>query len=172
MSVVVSRWATPLVTGLFVVSLVSGVAIFFGVGRAAFTGMHEWLSMVLVVPFVLHLQKNWRPFLAYFKRAPMRVALASSLAGALAFAAPSMIGGSTGAPPERQLIQLLPSRTVAQLAPLLGMAATDLEAALVRGGLKVTSPDEPIAQISADSSVTTSRVLAIALAAKPRPAGP
>jgi hypothetical protein len=167
MSAFVSRWATPLVTGLFVVSLISGIAIFFGVGRAAFTGMHEWLSMVLIVPFVLHLQKNWRPFLAYFKRAPMRVALALSLVAALAFAAPSMIGGGNGAPPERQLIQLLPSRTVAQLASLLGLAATDLEATLVSAGLKVTSPDEALGQISADSSVTTSQVLAIALAAKP-----
>jgi hypothetical protein len=167
MSAFVSRWATPLVTGLFVISLISGVAIFFGVGRAAFTGMHEWLSMVLIVPFVLHLQKNWRPFLAYFKRTPMRIASALSLAAAIAFAAPSMIGGGNGAPPERQLIQLLPSRTVAQIAPLLGMSATDLETTLVRAGLKVTSPDEPLSQISADSSVTTSQVLAIALAAKP-----
>ncbi|MFN3549409.1 MAG: DUF4405 domain-containing protein [Mesorhizobium sp.] len=166
MSAFVSRWATPLVTGLFVVSLISGIAIFFGVGRAAFTGMHEWLSMVLIVPFVLHLQKNWRPFLAYFKRAPMQIASALSLAAAIAFAAPSMIGGGNGAPPERQLIQLLPSRTVAQLASLLDLSATDLEAALVSGGLKVTSPDEALLQISQDSSVTTSQVLAIALAAK------
>lgn len=166
MSAFVSRWATPLVTGLFVVSLISGIAIFFGVGRAAFTGMHEWLSMVLVVPFVLHLQKNWRPFLAYFKRAPMRIASALSLAAAIAFAAPSMIGGGNGAPPERQLIQLLPSRTVAQLASLLDLPATELEAALVSGGLKVTSPDEALLQVSQDSSVTTSQVLAIALAAK------
>ena len=167
MSAFVSRWATPLITGLFVVSLISGIAIFFGVGRAAFTGMHEWLSMVLVIPFVLHLQKNWRPFLAYFRRAPMRVASALSLVAALAFAAPSIIAGGSGAPPERMLIQLLPSRTVAQIAPLLGMAATDLEAALVNAGLKVTSPDEALSQISKDSSVTTSQVLAVALAAKP-----
>ena len=167
MSAFVSRWATPLITGLFVVSLMSGIAIFFGVGRAAFTGMHEWLSMVLVIPFVLHLQKNWRPFLAYFRRAPMRVASALSLVAALAFAAPSIIAGGSGAPPERMLIQLLPSRTVAQIAPLLGMAATDLEAALVNAGLKVTSPDEALSQISKDSSVTTSQVLAVALAAKP-----
>ena len=167
MSAFVSRWATPLITGLFVVSLISGIAIFYGVGRAAFTGMHEWLSMVLVIPFVLHLQKNWRPFLAYFRRAPMRVASALSLVAALAFAAPSIIAGGSGAPPERMLIQLLPSRTVAQIAPLLGMAATDLEAALVNAGLKVTSPDEALSQISKDSSVTTSQVLAVALAAKP-----
>ena len=56
---------------------------------------------------------------------------------------------------------------MAQLASLLGLAATDLEATLVSAGLKVTSPDEALGQISADSSVTTSQVLAIALAAKP-----
>ncbi len=41
-----ARYATPLTTGLFIVSLVSGIALFFHWGGAAFHGMHEWLSMV------------------------------------------------------------------------------------------------------------------------------
>ncbi|HSO47757.1 MAG TPA: DUF4405 domain-containing protein [Rhizobiaceae bacterium] len=57
------RYATPLTSGLFAVSLISGVALFFHLGQAAFHGMHEWLSMVLILPFALHLWKNWRSFL-------------------------------------------------------------------------------------------------------------
>lgn len=70
-----SRYATPLTTGLFLVSLISGIALFFHYGTAAFREMHEWLSMVLILPFVLHVWKNWRPFLAYFKRLPMALSL-------------------------------------------------------------------------------------------------
>lgn len=55
------RYATPFISGLFLVSLISGIALFFHLGNATFRGMHEWLSMVLILPFVLHLWKNWRP---------------------------------------------------------------------------------------------------------------
>ena len=65
------RYATPLITGLFLVSLVSGIALFFHVGSAYFHSMHEWLSMVLIAPFILHIWKNWRAFLNYFKRSAM-----------------------------------------------------------------------------------------------------
>ncbi|MCB1455931.1 MAG: DUF4405 domain-containing protein, partial [Nitratireductor sp.] len=56
-----SRYATPFISGLFLVSLISGIALFFHVGPSGFHGMHEWLSMVLIAPFVLHLWKNWKP---------------------------------------------------------------------------------------------------------------
>lgn len=85
---IVSRNATPLISGLFIVSLVSGVALFFHFGSSYFHGMHEWLSVVLIVPFVLHLWKNWRPFANYFKRGPMAVSLVASLAAAMVFVVP------------------------------------------------------------------------------------
>jgi hypothetical protein len=50
MPALIQRYATPLITGLFIVSLVSGVALFFHVGQAYFHGMHEWLSMILASP--------------------------------------------------------------------------------------------------------------------------
>ena len=67
MSKILSKYATPFTTGLFLVSLISGIALFFHFGPSAFHGMHEWLSMVLILPFVLHIWKNWRPFVCYFK---------------------------------------------------------------------------------------------------------
>ena len=79
-----SRYATPLTTGLFLVSLISGIALFFHLGSRFFHGMHEWLSMVLIVPFVLHIWKNWRAFITYFKRPPMAIALALSIVATLA----------------------------------------------------------------------------------------
>ena len=71
MQTFINRYATPLVTGLFLVSLISGVALFLHWGSGWFHGMHEWLSMVLILAFVLHLWKNWRPMTAYLRRAPM-----------------------------------------------------------------------------------------------------
>ena len=84
----------PLTTGLFLVSLISGIALFFHWGGGLFHGMHEWLSMVLIVPFVLHIWKNWRPFSTYFKRPAMGIALALSLVAAAAFMLPTGSQGS------------------------------------------------------------------------------
>ena len=50
------RFATPLTTGLFVVSAVSGIALFFHWAPTAFHTMHVWLSMVLLLPFILHVE--------------------------------------------------------------------------------------------------------------------
>lgn len=96
MSALLSRYATPLITGLFLVSLLSGVALFFHVGTSAFREMHEILSMVPIAPFTLHAWKNWRAITTYLKRAPMAQAMAGSLAPSLAFAIPAMTSSGGG----------------------------------------------------------------------------
>lgn len=165
MSSIVSRWATPTITALFVVSLVSGVIIFFNVGRMYFTPMHEWLSMLLIIPFVLHLMKNWRPFLAYFRRPPMAIAGGICLVAALAFALPPLFITFTP-PPERIILNMIPGSSVAQVAPLLGHTGESLQASLQSAGITVASADQSIRAVAEASGRTTSDVLKAALAAK------
>ncbi len=85
------RYGTPLTAGLFIVSAVSGVALYFGWSPGLFHEMHEVLSLVLLLPFVLHLWRNWRPFLNYFRHAAMPIALVASLAAAAACLSASAI---------------------------------------------------------------------------------
>ena len=47
---VLYRYATPLITGLFLVSLISGLALFLHIGPGGLHPMHEWLSLVLILP--------------------------------------------------------------------------------------------------------------------------
>ena len=44
-----NRYATPLTLGLFAVSALSGVALFFHLAPGAFHGMHEWLIRVPII---------------------------------------------------------------------------------------------------------------------------
>ena len=98
MNAILSRWATPLTLGLFAVSAVSGLALFLHIGQSVFHEMHEWLSVVLLAPFVLHMVRNWTPLLAYVRRRALLAPLALSLAAALAFAfVETMIDKSTKA---------------------------------------------------------------------------
>lgn len=144
------KYATPFTTGLFLVSLISGLALFFHVGQAYFHGMHEWLSIVLIVPFVLHVMKNWRPFVSYFKRPPMMIAMVASLAGALAFAWPAMTSTQSagGGNPIRGIAMQMEGAKLSVVAPLFGHDGASLQTALVAKGLTVASVDQTIDQIA------------------------
>lgn len=129
-------YATPLTTGLFLVSLVSGVALFLGFAPRTFHEMHEILSLVLILPFALHLWRNWRAFSVYFKRTPMAVALALSLAwaGVYVWEAQQPSDGRVGGPPPFQLAAAVARQPLAAVAPALGTDLATLTAKLEAAG--------------------------------------
>ncbi|WP_220790403.1 DUF4405 domain-containing protein [Gluconacetobacter takamatsuzukensis] len=160
-TVFMNRYGTPLTTGFFLVSTVTGVALFFHWGPGAFHPMHEWLSMVLLVPFVLHMVKNWNSLLNYARRGwlyvPLLIAL---LASAYFFLAPST-GGKGG---NRQLafrvVSLVTSAPLGQIAPLFGIDADEALRRLHAQNLQVTSDSQAIDAIALANSRTTNDVLA------------
>ena len=153
MNALFSRYATPLTTGLFLASLVSGVALFFHWQQAAFHGMHEWLSMVLVLPFALHVWKNWRAFITYFRRPPMAVALGLSLAAAIAFAWPALTsaGPARSGPPQFAVLEAVGAARLEQMATLFGHDAQSLIAGLRDRGYTVASASKTFDEIAAAS---------------------
>lgn len=155
MPALLDRYATPLITGLFLVSLISGVALFFHWGSAYFHAMHEWLSMVLIVPFVLHLWKNWRPVSIYLKRAPLWIALAASTVAAVAFVLPSMGAGEGAGPGGRAAIMGVVGKvmggSVTELAAVLDIPPEALSQALAAQGYTVASPEQSLAAIAGAS---------------------
>lgn len=154
------RYATPFITGLFLVSLVSGVALFFHVGQAMFHGMHEWLSMLLILPFVLHLWKNWRPMSLYFTKPAFAVAMVLSLAVAVPFALPSASGA--GGPPILALSHRLLDNPVAEVAPLLKSTPEAVMEKLKASGFTAGAAGDTLAAI-AKSSGKSDMELAAAL---------
>jgi len=157
-----NRYATPFITGLFLVSLVSGVALFFHVGQSTFHEMHEILSMVLIVPFVLHVWKNWRSVTNYIKRAPMWIALAVSLVISIPFAIPSSGEGRSG-PPQFALAMAVMNAKIADVAPVFGTDGATLAAKLTEAGLQVTGPEETLAAVGEASAQSTEAVAAALL---------
>lgn len=143
------RYATPFITGLFLVSLISGVALFFHIGPSGFHGMHEWLSMVLIIPFVLHMWKNWRPMTAYFKRAAFGTAMGVSIVAAAIFMVPVGGEGGGGRPAAFTLSAMVMKGSVAEVASVLHQDSADLTAALESAGYSVNSEDETLSAIAA-----------------------
>ncbi|MBK1622852.1 DUF4405 domain-containing protein [Afifella marina] len=154
----INRYATPFITGLFIVSLISGIALFFHVGPSGFHGMHEWLSMVLILPFILHIWKNWRPLTNYFKRSPMVIALAVSLLISLPFLMPTSGETRKGPPPFAFSHQIL-TNSASAVAPLLGMTGDDVAARLRSAGVELSDPDQPIADAISKSGANEMRAI-------------
>ena len=137
-----TRYATPLITGLFSVSLISGIALFFHVGPGGLHPMHEWLSMVLVLPFALHLWRNWRAFVNYFRHTPMAVALVVSAVAAAVFLMPSsQPAGAGGGNPALAVLNRLTAATPAELAAVLDTTPEAVTTALATQGIAATAPD-------------------------------
>jgi len=161
-----NRYATPLVTGLFLVSLISGIALFFGIGQAYFHEMHEVLSMVLIAPFILHIWKNWRSLTNYFKRSPFYIAMAVSVVAALAYVVPQLGAAQTGrsGPPQFALASKVMNAPVESVAPVFGLSADDMVSKLAAAGYTVTSTNESLSEVAQASSKDTQAMAAAVLA--------
>jgi glucan phosphoethanolaminetransferase (alkaline phosphatase superfamily) len=134
------RFATPLITGLFLISLISGVALFLHLGSGYFKNMHEWLSMVLILPFILHIWKNWRAMTVYFKKPAFVLSMFASLVAAAVFAyQASGNSGRAGGPPQFAFAHAILDNSVEKVAPLLGYTAESLVAQLKSAGFEAAA---------------------------------
>jgi hypothetical protein len=151
------RYGTPLTVGLFAVSAISGVALFFHWSSGTFHSMHEWLSMVLLAPFALHLVKNWKPLLAYAKRKTLLIPLVLSVAIAVPFAFTA--GKGRAGSPAFQTIALMTQASLDDLAPIFGAPPEELLKRLQARGYKAGSTHDTPNGIAAASAVPANEVL-------------
>ena len=148
---ILQRYATPLAIGLFLVSLISGLALFFHVWPEVFHGMHELVGLFLIVPFGLHIWRNWRPLVNYFTKPAFSATIATCLIAALGIgiASSAAVGGRGSA--QFALLQALTATTPAKIAPALGIDADTLVATLKARGFANAVVDAALTDIAADS---------------------
>jgi hypothetical protein len=150
MALFVHRYATPFITWLFMISLITGIALFIHIGPTAFREMHEILSLVLILPFALHLWKNWRPMMAYLKRPAMIVATAVSVAMMVPFFL-TEDEGRAGGPPQFAFAAAVLANPAEKVAPLFGLTEGDLRALLGDAGFDVGDPGQSLHDIAVAS---------------------
>lgn len=158
MKSLLTRYATQLTLGLFAVSAISGVALFFHVAQGAFHGMHEWLSMVLLLPAALHVWRNWGALMGYVRRHALLLPVAATVLAAVLFAIPGMSGQAGMSPPMRAMRSMTQARLV-DLAPVLQTTPDALQARLQQRGYKVASANDTLDAVAASSGVAANQVL-------------
>ncbi len=151
MKAVLNRIATPLTLGLFAISTISGVAIFFNLGQNVFHQMHVWLSLALLLPFALHMWRNWNGVVIYMRRGALVWPLAASLVAALPFAWPALSGARAQRSPEARPQDVMVQASIADLAPVLKTTPDALQSLLTQKGYVVASPQDTLAKIAAAS---------------------
>lgn len=156
------RYATPLTTWLFLISLVSGVALFLGVGTQYFREMHEILSLFLIVPFGLHVWRNWRTLMGYFRRPAMWISTVVCLAAAGAFVYEGA-GVSTGNP-RAVVFGALGNASVTALAALANTDEATVTGRLKAIGVEVRSAEDTVAGLAKASGHDSFELLGAALA--------
>ncbi len=157
---VINRLATPLTAGLFLVSLVSGVALFLHVAQGTFHEMHEWLSMLLVLPFILHLVKNWNGLMGYRRYHTLIIPILICVIIAIPFAWMGS-GKSGGGNANGRIARVLTQSSLTTLAPVFKTTPQDLAAHLTQAGYTVTSNDETINDIATAAGDNPMKVLQV-----------
>lgn len=154
----VNKYATTFTTTLFFVSTISGVFLFFHIAGPFFKGMHEWLSMVLLIPVGFHLYKNWNSFLTYFRRKTIYVPIAASLVAAGVFMAAGANGGGS---PIGKIVHAIETSSVAEVAPIFDKTSQEMIAYLQDRGFKASSEDETLLSISRKSGTSPRRIISV-----------
>lgn len=151
MSPLLNRLATPWTLALFVISTISGVALFLHMGQGYFHAMHEWLSMLLLAPVALHVWKNWNPIVLYARRGALLWPALASLVIAGPFVWHALAGNPLGASPAAA-VRVMTKAPIADLAPLLKMTPDALQAALAAKGYKAASTQDSIEKIAGEEA--------------------
>ncbi len=162
-----TRYVTPLTTGLFLVSAISGIALFFRWAPGTFHAMHEWLSMLLLVPFVLHMWRNWGAFMTYVKRKTLWIPLILCIIISIPFAWPSSQGQSGGGNPAFRVVRLMTQAPLSSLAPMLKTSPDALLKKLQDMGYKASSANDTLDGIAAAANEQSLNVLLKLLPSRP-----
>lgn len=155
---------TTFTAGLFLVSTVSGLFLFFHVASPLFHSMHEWLSVLLVLPVAIHLWKNWPAFVNYFRRRTIILPLVVSLIAGTAFAYPALTGGQTGGNPMRAAVGAIQNGTIAQVAPLYELSPQALQERLQAKGYVIKNVDQKLIEVARASGKEAGPALLAAVA--------
>ncbi|GBR51092.1 DUF4405 domain-containing protein [Gluconobacter sphaericus] len=146
-----NRYGTPLTTGFFIVSGVTGVAMFFHWAPQSFHPIHEWLSMVLLAPFILHLVKNWTSLVNYARRKTLYVPLIIAFAACIPFIFQVPGGHAGNRKTAFMALPVLEQAPLSDIAPLVHMDADGLIHRLQSQGYTVISAEQSLDDIAKTS---------------------
>jgi hypothetical protein len=134
-------WVTPIAIGAFLISAVTGVAIFFHIDTGLAKFAHEWLSWLLLIAVVLHVLVNLFGFKRYFTNwRGLTIMVVSVLIVAASFAISG--GRGAGGPPHIKPARALAQAPLSVLAQVAKISPEELRKRLAKAKLPAPTSDE------------------------------
>lgn len=167
------RVSTPVTVGVFVVSAVTGVLLFFHLGERLVKGLHEWIGLAFVAFALLHILRNWRALVGYARKPVLWVGCAASLVAAAGFIVPALGAkeGGGGGDAQRRLTQVVMGAPIEQVAPLLATTVPALTERLTTAGFKVEGGALSLNEIAKASGRSPRELVELVVAGLPPAAG-
>lgn len=142
-------WITPITTGAFLLTAVTGILLFFHAATGLNKAVHEWLSWVFLAGAILHLALNFALFKKYLTQRRAQV-LMGSFVLLLALSFMPMGEEEHHAPPFVPPIKALAQAPLTTLAQVARTSPEQLRERLADQGLAVTSDQQSISELVGD----------------------
>ncbi len=143
------EWITPITTGAFLLTAVTGVLLFFHAATGLNKAVHEWLSWIFLIGAVFHLILNFTSFKKHLTQRKGQVLMGTfALLLVLSFV-PFDEEGHHGSPliPPAKALARTPLSTLAQVA---GTSPDQLRDRLSREGITVASYEQSLSELVGD----------------------
>ncbi len=140
-------WITPIITGAFLLTAVTGVLLFFHAATDFNETIHEWVSWIFLVGALLHLALNFAPFKKYLSQRKGQVMIGASVILLAVNFAP--IGGD-GAPPFVPPVRALAQAPLTTLAQVAQTSPEQLRERLSAAGIAVDSDQQSVSDLVGD----------------------
>jgi hypothetical protein len=166
MKATLKSWATPLATGAFTISAVTGLLIFFDIELGMVEDVHKWLSWLLVGGIIAHVLSNWKQFTGYFSQKTGIVLIGSALLITVASMLP-MFGENEEERekenPGKIAALALETSSLQTVALVVKTSPQVLVEKLGKNGIVVNDPALTIQEIARNNKKTEKEVLGSAL---------
>ncbi|XCN73625.1 MAG: DUF4405 domain-containing protein [Candidatus Electrothrix aestuarii] len=139
-------WITPITTGAFLLTAVTGVLLFFHAATGLNKEVHEWISWIFLIGALLHLALNFGPFKKYLTQRKGQV-LMGTFVLLLALSFIPFEEEHHHAPPFVPPIKALARTPLSTLAQVAGTSPDQLRDRLSRKGIAVASYDQSLSEL-------------------------
>ncbi|WP_193081729.1 DUF4405 domain-containing protein [Pseudooceanicola spongiae] len=170
MHLALRKWATPMVASTFLITGVTGVALYFHSGGTLSRDAHIWVGFAVLAVAVLHIVMNWRPVKGYLKR-PLPAAILALGVVATVLSSVTLTPTDPDVPTVNpgMVFGALTTAPVSALAQLVGKQPDAFVATLQAQGFSDASLTSTIADLSHGDAGLRNRALGLAFAKGAQP---
>ena len=151
----VRRFATPLIIGAGVISVMTGLLMFF-MTEQPFLSAHEIVGLGFSVAILLHIYTNWQPFQKYFSQRSVIIIAVAWLIGVGLIARTAIFSEGE---PEELIMQKMEQTSITRIAPIIDMEVETLVKRLGDDGYTVDTPEMSIEALAEKHGADTDAVL-------------